>query len=91
MKIVNLIKVCSIYVCSIWGNNLDKNKSKEKKPKRGLVYLQDPNTLETPKIMKPFYDADERLRQKLSPEGLRKEAKEFVSKTGKMMKKVKNR
>jgi len=36
--------------------------SKHKKSEPKLKYLQDPETLEAPEIMKPLYEADERSR-----------------------------
>ena len=54
---------------------MKKTKSKKTEPK--LEYLQDPKTLKTPEIMKPLYQADEKLRQKLQPGNLKKEIKKF--------------
>ena len=55
----------------------NNSKSKVNKIEPKLEYLQDPDTLEIPEIMKPLYDADEKLRQKLQPGNLKKEVKEF--------------
>jgi hypothetical protein len=66
-------------------------KSKHKKSEPRLEYLQDPRTLETPEMMKPLYEADEKLRQKLSPDNIGKEIKWFTNETGKMIKKVKRK
>jgi hypothetical protein len=52
-------------------------KINSKKPEPKLEYLQDPNQVKTPRILKPLYDADEKIRQKLSPENLGKEIKKF--------------
>lgn len=52
-------------------------KSKTKKTRPKLEYLQDPDKVKDPEILRPLYDVDEKLRKSLQPTNLKKEAKDF--------------
>lgn len=62
-------------------------KNKKKKKKVELEYLQDPKKVKDPEILRPLYEADEKLRKTLSPGNVGKQAKGLAKHVTKSIKK----